>query len=640
MSDSAGIVLDWTPRGRSGAIALTIRLDGDVLAAERLDVLRPEKRRDFVDRFGKKHAAFGEGERREALEKQLLEIAGEVAANAGTDSDEMPAVEAASHRDESVIVELAWNVQAGAPDFVVYDRKTGSVSRQDSVETTVGRLVLPEFTRHIVTPGGDVEGAVLVPTEPDFGRGDEIDDEVLRQDVRAFVNRYVELPNGMDFVAVEYALFSWVFDSFDELPYLSFRTVDCGRGKSRALETVGAVCYRPLIVGGGSSSAAILRMLDRLGGTLVCDEFDHASDTELAANLTKILNQGFQRRRPLIKCVGEDNTPTPFKCYGPKIFALRQGLGDDATESRIISIRMHQRTRGDIPLTLPRARFDAEALAIRNRLLAWRFRRIGQVSTRPELANALLEDRHNQIGLPLLSIARSADVRQRIVDALRSQQESVAQERADSLAGEVLAVIVEIHSPDETVRPGLVAREVNVRRAQADGVDPDKLPVNRKLSPQKVGRILRGELELPPDDPARDNEGARYRLDPARLVQLGRRFGHRPAETPPTSRSSPMDKRDESAECGEAHASAPSGESAVNDVCDDSRGAGAEGRFEGDGGDEGASLGNVPAGWTREGWAKRLLQMADRCEQDHPEVAAKYRSGAATLMNEADCAAH
>ena len=311
-----------------------------------------------------------------------------------------------------------------------------------------------------------------------------------------------------------------MYDSFDEVPYLAFRTADAGRGKSRALETVGALCYRALFVGGGSSPAATLRMLDVFRGTLVADEFDQNVKTDLGAELIRILNQGFQNRRPLVKCDGEDNSPRPFRCFGPKIFALRKRLGDDATESRTISVWMQQRTRPNIPLCLPRTEFDRQALELRNRLLAFRFANCQRLTTDLSLADPRLEDRMNQIGLPLLAVAQSPEVRGAIVSALLEQQGSIAADRSDSLPGEVFDVLRNLYQPGDQVRAGAIAAEINRKRAEADGIEVEKLKFS--ISSHRVGRILAHELELRRED--RDAKGIPYRLDPRRFDQLLRRF--------------------------------------------------------------------------------------------------------------------
>lgn len=479
--------------------------------------------------------------------------------------------EVASYCDDSTLAELAWNVEDGSCDFIVYDRKGEKLSRSRRLETSTGILGVPSICAGIVTPGHPMTGAVLVPAGCDVAGGE--DEDRLRRDIREFIGRYAELPGETLSIAVEYVLLTWVFDRFDELPYVAFRTPDAGCGKSRALETVGAICYRPMLIGGGSSAAATLRMLDVFGGTLLADEFDAWSDSELASDLAKILNQGFQRGRPLVKCTGENNEPHPFTCYGPKLFALRKRLGDDATESRTISVVMQKRTRREVPINLPRAKFDAEALALRNRLLAWRFLAYDKIKLDPNLADSTLSDRANQIGVPLLSVARSPESRQRIIEALRQQEADVAADRAESLAGGVLAAIVAIYRPGDTVRSVEVTRHLNQRRAEAEGVDLDRL--KHPVSSQKVAKVIRTELRLPKDDPPKDKQGARYVLDADRMEDLCQRFG---VALPATSSSSPSSSsRQDSLEFGPGDSANAVGDVGdVGDVTGEPPGSGGE----------------------------------------------------------------
>ena len=72
-------------------------------------------------------------------------------------------------------------------------------------------------------------------------------------------------------------------------------------------------------------------------------------------------------------------------------------------------------------LNLPRERFDQEAQAMRNKLLAWRFAVLGKVKLNPGFADRTLEDRLNQIGLPLLAVARDRQVRAAIRRSMESE---------------------------------------------------------------------------------------------------------------------------------------------------------------------------------------------------------------------------
>ncbi len=352
-------------------------------------------------------------------------------------------VRRASHVDEKVMAELAWNAERSRPDFIALDRQKKTTSRTERVYGAEGLIVVPSSWKGMVTPGHPIQGNVLVPTKCSLG---SCDGKRLRGDIRAFIERYVELSVEGIAIAAEYVLLTWVYDRFNELPYLAFRSPEYGRGKSRALETVGSICYRPLLVGGGSTPASVLRMLDQLGGTLVADEFEKDENPELGSTVRCILNQGFQRNKPLVKCQGENFDPRAFQCYGPKVFALRGRLGDDATESRTIWVVMESRSRDNIPLNLPRERFDGEALALRNRLLAWRFVHYDEIEVDPSLAQKELEDRANQIGLPLFSVARDEQSRAQIIAAFKRRQRSIHEDRAETRAGQVLRAILEIAS--------------------------------------------------------------------------------------------------------------------------------------------------------------------------------------------------
>lgn len=535
--------------------------------------------------------------------------------------------EAASFVSEAILAELVWNIRDGRADFVIYDRLTCEVNRAPVVVTANQEIRPPSGCDGIATPGWPYDGAVLLPTEYDETG---LDEDRLRTDVEEFICSYVELTSDMQKLCVEYVLLSWIHDSFTELPFLAFRTADAGRGKSRALETIGFLCYRGMLCGGGSTAAGTLRLLDRYGGTLLADEFDQ-KDSELGSELTRIINQGFQQNRPLVRCDGDANTPKPFKCFGPKVFALRRGFADDASETRIISVTMRQRTRSDIPLCLPRSDFDRRALVLRNRLLAWRFANLGRISVDPSHADPRLEDRSNQIGLPLLAVAGTEVGRDRIVAALLEQQETIAADRSDGLPGAVFEAVLAIACVGDSVRPAAVSAELNRRQAESQGVEIERLPKTDHVSPGKVGFILKKVLELPRD---RDQGGTVYRVDNDRVLQLRKRFGVAADEPQaslvnlqvlqtcqneklPEAETSILDsaRRDS---CKLASMASPqTGVAVAEEGCNEAGLVATPARF--------------PHGWTAHSWADELDRKAEACACDHPETAKTYRLDAVRL---------
>ena len=504
------------------SVIVTVHVDDTPITSEKFQLGNGKRRREIAELWSKDDR-LTRGDELDAndilheLDKLEQEAFEAIRNQEKEDSAKKGLTEVSNYVDDAAFVELAWNEEKGGVDFIIFYREDRIAERADSYDVPGGTLVPPAMCPGIVTPHSGHPGAVFVPTKCDASGEDEA---AVRRDVAEFIARYVELPGGTLQIAIEYVFLTWVYDRFDEVSYLGFRTADVGRGKSRALETVGSLCYRPLMVGGGSTAAATLRMLDTFAGTLLGDEFDHNANSELAGELTRIINQGFQRNRPIVRCDGENNEPRPFRCFGPKIFALRGQFGDDASESRMITIRMEQRTRQDIPISLPRREFESRALAIRNRLLSWRFTHWDQIKVNPDLADPELEDRANQIGLPLLSVAKDQGSRQRIVEALRGQQQEVAETRLDSLEGQVLEAAFSISHVGGTVRPKAVAEEVNRRIADSLGLS-DVSQLKKPIGARKVGHILRKGLELAGH---RDGQGWVYELSESRVTQLAQRY--------------------------------------------------------------------------------------------------------------------
>ena len=58
---------------------------------------------------------------------------------------------------------------------------------------------------------------------------------------------------GFEEAATYYVLLTWVYDTFNELPYLRLKG-EFGTGKTRCLLTIGSLCYKPMFVSGAIAS--------------------------------------------------------------------------------------------------------------------------------------------------------------------------------------------------------------------------------------------------------------------------------------------------------------------------------------------------------------------------------------------------
>lgn len=253
----------------------------------------------------------------------------------------------------------------------------------------------------------------------------------LLADIKAFIHRYVALSPLFEEIAAHYILLSWVYDAFNEVPYLRLAG-DYGSGKTRALLVLGSLTYKGFFASGASTVSPIFHILHEFGGTLLLDEGDlRASDR--TADLTKILNNGTMKGLPVLRTMTNRHrelNPQAFRVFGPKIVAMRGRFEDDALESRFLTEPMMPTAmRADIPLHLPDA-MKVEASELRNRLLSWRFRYRHQISIDPDRAIRGLSPRGNQMALPLLALVDDAELRIAIGQRLATAEARATATRA------------------------------------------------------------------------------------------------------------------------------------------------------------------------------------------------------------------
>jgi len=332
------------------------------------------------------------------------------------------------------LYELTYDSEMEETSFWVF--RAGERSKVNSFEHR-GVTYVPPAPSHPVL----ATRSVLLPSDcVDFGTEAE-----LLNEVRGFIHEYVQISEEFERIAAYYVLFTWAYDLFHEVPYL--RAIgDFGTGKSRLLCVVGSICYKPLSLNGATSVSAIFRLINDIQGTLVLDEADfrHSDTTQ---EIVKILNAGFQKNVPVFRseAIGKNNKtfqPTPFVIFGPKILATRETFADEALESRCLTYVMFPRTRDDIPENL-NAEFDSKALALRNKLLAFRFHKINQGFTDAQLPKGLdIEPRLRQIIKPLYSLLEDGVVREDILQFVQIKQKGMVEKRFNSFDGEVLRALI------------------------------------------------------------------------------------------------------------------------------------------------------------------------------------------------------
>ena len=381
---------------------------------------------------------------------------------------------------DGTLIELVFQPKRRQTIFAVYD--AGRWTLKPYVDLDDGTQLVPFSPENNLIKNE----AVLLPSEPQI-YGSE---EQLLSDIRSFIHRYVDLSATFEKIATYYVLLSWLYDAFNELPYLRLRG-DFGTGKTRTLLILGSICYKPFFASGASTVSPIFHTLDAFRGTLIFDEADFRFSDE-RAEIVKILNNGNMRGLPVLRTMmnrQREFNPQAFQVYGPKIVATRGRYDDKGLESRFITEEMgSRRLRSDIPINLP-DEYREEARELRNKLLLFRFHRRFEIKLDATLADPRLEPRLNQILIPLLSVISDPVLRVELRSAALDAQANLVAERGLLAEAQVLEILAELMATsDHAVVP---VADVTVGLIERYSAEYDRPITNRW-----IGGLLRKRLNL------------------------------------------------------------------------------------------------------------------------------------------------
>ena len=378
--------------------------------------------------------------------------------------------------DDGTIIEMLLDPQKNETRLAIY--KDNEIRERKSF-TYNGITLKPH------SAGKDLlkNKVILFPSEArEYGSQKE-----LIRDIQKFIHKYLSVSLFFEKISSYYVLFSWIYDDFNELPYLR-GLGDYGTGKSRFLQVVGSICYRPIFASGATTVSPIFRILNDFRGTLILDEADFKfSDT--TAELIKILNNGFMKGMPVLRSESNNKKSFDVKAYNvfsPKMIASRMLYKDTALESRMITEDMNLNSpRKDIPYNIPDA-FWEEALEIRNKLLMFRFRNKGKSKIKPELENREIEPRLNQIAIPLMSIVEDQEIIKEIQQYIKEYNEKIKTDRTLGYSYQILDAICSLLDENYTK---LTIKQV------AESFNKD-LSFSEQKTPKMIGYLVRKTLDL------------------------------------------------------------------------------------------------------------------------------------------------
>ena len=384
----------------------------------------------------------------------------------------------------------------------------GVIQYVQKIELASGEILVPLRASHNLIK----HRVVLLPSvATEYGSR-----ALLLEEIANYIRRYVTLSETFTEIAAHYALLSWVYDVFNEVPYLRWKG-DFGSGKTRALAIIGSICYKPIFASGASTVSPIFHTLDLFKGALVFDEADFRFSDE-KAEVTKIFNNGSVRGFPVLRASMNDKKdfdPRAFEVFGPKLIGMREVFSDFALESRFLTEEMTGAPASTVPISLP-DRQREEALALRNKLLMFRMRERGSIKIDATLAGETLSARSNQILLPLLSVTGSDDVRARMRALAEEQAEDLVRSRSTSVEALILETIIELVAKREGAELLALA---DIRRAALRLYGHE---FDRPLTSRFLGSVIRNKLRM------RSYKSGVYMVrvpDNGEMRRLAKRFG-------------------------------------------------------------------------------------------------------------------
>jgi len=301
--------------------------------------------------------------------------------------------------------------------------------------------------------------------------------EELLETIRGFIHDYVDLPEDFEAVCAYYVLMTWIYDRFDNVPYLRVRG-NPGSGKSRFLDVMSALTYKATFFKADPTEAIIFRCLDTTRGTLLMDEADFRFSGK-TTSITKILNNGFAKgsvvgRNKATK--DDDYQQEFFNVFSPKILANRSIFGDDALESRCLSCYMGQRKiREEVQRSLGED-FESRSEKLRNQLLQFRFDTYFDFEiTDSKDVPFNVSPRSKQICAPIISLM-SKEHYHHLASVVDFTEETLGEMRSTSWEVEVLEVLLDnINNDVAKISVKDIGLQMNEERSSYDGIKPNQV---------------------------------------------------------------------------------------------------------------------------------------------------------------------
>ena len=333
--------------------------------------------------------------------------------------------------------------------------------------------------------------AVILPTKPLEYESEEI----LELEIESFIQTWLDVSKEHLQKATWYVMLSRLTDKINTIPYLR-ALGDYGTGKTRYLDVIGGICYKPLFVGGSVRSAPIYRVIDLWRGTALFDEFTLKKSDE-SEDIIQILNNGYQKGKPVLRCKdGNYDQVIAFDPFCPKVLATRSRFYDQALESRCITEIMTTTSRNDVPIDLTES-FFKQREELQNKLLMYRFKNWNSINTDQiiniDFGNILPRIKQSLSPFTIL-FQHNTERLKKFIEYTHTYNSKVVEENSMSFDGQLINAFINLletyeqnqQTLDDYKEPSFTSSDIKTYLVDNEGYNSDKISVKH------IGRALAG----------------------------------------------------------------------------------------------------------------------------------------------------
>ncbi len=302
-------------------------------------------------------------------------------------------------------------------------------------------------------------------------------EEQLFNEIRQFFLDHLDVTNELLYDVYScFVIASWRLEDFTVVPYLFFLG-PMSSGKTRALECFQRLCYRS-IMATSMSAASLFRASEAWHPTLLLDEteiYNHENMVEVLA----LLNSGYRKGQCAIRVEKVENgTPqiAMFDTFGFKVLAGTEELAA-TLQSRCIITSMSKAVR-QVRLFVNEER----AQELRDKLLMYRFRKLGKNKEKLELEGLSHNARVIELFISLVQVAPTQEIRQRLLACMKGIARTQLEEEQAGIEARVFDAVQKCR---DQVEDGKLAT------ATVTEVFNEGLPEKEQATARLVGRKLR-----------------------------------------------------------------------------------------------------------------------------------------------------